>query len=246
MACNACMTIPPVEASYNPQGQTITAADGLEIYVATPPTPSTTAAGIIYVPDIFGKTSQALQVCDKLAAAGFWVAFPDVFRGAPWPMEKFPPPDRDELMNWIGGYGFEEKVKPDVAQALKVLREKGGGEMKMGIVGFCWGGKMSTLSGEDVGIFQATAAAHPSFLTVEDAKVVNCPILLLPSKDEADLSGFIEAVVVRGVEASQVVFGDMHHGWVAARGDWADEKQRARATEAIQLFVEFFSEKLKK
>ena len=245
------MTIPPVEASYTPQGQTITTADGLEIYVASPPptttsSATTTSAGIIYVPDIFGKTSQAFQVCDKLAAAGFWVAFPDVFRGEPWPMEKFPPPDREELMGWIGGYSFEGKVKPDVAEAVKVLREKaGGGEegMKMGIVGFCWGGKISTLSSEEG--FGASAAAHPSFLKEEDAKVVNCPILLLPSKDEADLSGFIEGVVGRGVEARQVKFEDMHHGWVAARGDWSDEKQKARATEAIQLFVEFFTKHLK-
>jgi len=254
MACNACMTIPPVEASYTPQGQTLTTADGLEIYVASPPpstTTTTSAAGIIYVPDIFGKTSQAFQVCDKLAAAGFWVAFPDVFRGKPWPMEKFPPSDREELMGWIGGYTYEDKVKPDVAQALAVLKEKAGGgggaeggmTMKMGIVGFCWGGKISTFSSEDG--FEASAAAHPSFLTEEDAEVVNCPILLLPSKDEADLSGFIEAVLARGMEARQIKFDDMHHGWVAARGDWSDERQKERATKAIQLLVDFFSKHLK-
>ena len=47
---------------------------------------------------------------DRLAAAGFVVAFPDVFRGAPWPLSKFPPPDRQELLDWIGGYDFESKV----------------------------------------------------------------------------------------------------------------------------------------
>jgi len=33
----------------------------------------------------------------------------------------------------------------------------------------------------------------------------------------------------------------MHHGWVAARGDWSGEKQKARVTEAIQSFIDFFS-----
>lgn len=48
---------------------------------------------------------------DRLADAGFAVAFPDVFRGAPWPLSKFPPPDRQELLDWIGGYDFETKVR---------------------------------------------------------------------------------------------------------------------------------------
>jgi len=242
MACNACMTIPPVEDSYIPLGQTITTTDGLEVYIAAPKD-SKTKAGLMYVPDIFGKTPQAFQVCDKLAAAGFWVAFPDAFRGKAWSLEKFPPPDRQELMEWIGGYPFEGRVKPDIACALALLRENG--VERFGIVGFCWGGKMSTLSSQDAEVFRATASAHPSFVTVEDAALVNCPILLLPSKDEADLTPFIDAVKARGVEASQEKFDDMHHGWVAARGDWKDPKQQARATEAIQLFVSFFTKHLK-
>lgn len=40
---------------------------------------------------------------------------------------------------------------------------------------------------KDGATYGATASAHPSFLTVEDAALVNAPILLLPSKDEADL-----------------------------------------------------------
>ena len=209
MACNACMTIAPVESDYKAKGTTLEVGD-LSIYVAAPPSSSSTA-GIIYVPDIFGNTPQgtcllpsffppphaftfpllplslpppknpkALQICDKVAAAGFWVAFPDVFRGKPWPMEKFPPPDRQELMDWIGGYTFDDKVKPDLAAALEVLRGKGA--RKFGIVGFCWGGKVSTLASQDASTYSATASAHPSFLTVEDAAVVNAPILLLPSK----------------------------------------------------------------
>ncbi len=35
-------------------------------------------------------------------------------------------------------------------------------------------------------------------------------------------------------------FPDMHHGWVAARGDWSDPLQARRATEALQIFSDFF------
>ena len=90
MACEACMTIPPVVADYTPKGETITSGDlpiyvsgkakrGYELVRATllptssphpstpyPPTQPTAKAGasrgIVYVPDIFGVTSQAHQV----------------------------------------------------------------------------------------------------------------------------------------------------------------------------------------
>ena len=48
------------------------------------------------------------QVCDRLADAGMLVAMPDYFRGKPWPADKFPPPDRDEFMAWIGTFPWEQ------------------------------------------------------------------------------------------------------------------------------------------
>lgn len=37
-----------------------------------------------------------------------------------------------------------------------------------------------------------------------------------------------------------VCFIDMHHGFAAARGDWNDEVNKKRATEAVQLTANFF------
>ncbi len=36
-------------------------------------------------------------------------------------------------------------------------------------------------------------------------------------------------------------FPDMHHGWMAARGDWSNELQNKRATEGIEIAIEFFN-----
>lgn len=41
----------------------------------------------------------------------------------------------------------QQQVKPDLAKALTALRAKGV-EGKVGIVGFCWGGKISTLASQ--------------------------------------------------------------------------------------------------
>ncbi len=104
---------------------------------------------------------------------------------------------------------------------------------------------MAAVSGADAA-FSASATAHPSFLTVEDAKKLKSPILLLPSKDEPDLSEFVEAAKAQpGCEGSSMkVFPDMHHGWVSARGDYSDPVQASRATEAVQLFINFFKKYL--
>jgi dienelactone hydrolase len=50
---------------------------------------------------------QFKQVCDKLAAAGYLVVGPDVFRGKPWTMEKFPPKPEDNLLGWIQGHSWD-------------------------------------------------------------------------------------------------------------------------------------------
>lgn len=44
------------------------------------------------------------------------------------------------------------QVKPDVHKAIEALRAKGV-EGKVGIVGFCWGGKISTLASQVRGSF---------------------------------------------------------------------------------------------
>jgi hypothetical protein len=42
------------------------------------------------------------------------------------------------------------------------------------------------LSSED-SYYSCASLIHPSFFTVDDAKVAQAPLLLIPSKDEADL-----------------------------------------------------------
>jgi protein XRP2 len=44
---------------------------------------------------------QFKQVADRLADAGYVVAGPDVFRGKPWSMQKFPPKPGDNFMEWL-------------------------------------------------------------------------------------------------------------------------------------------------
>ncbi len=94
--------------------------------------------------------------------------------------------------------------------------------------------------------FCAVAACHPSFLTIEDIQSLKVPVCLLPSKDESPEHEEMGRILMKEKDnASQNVykrFEDMHHGWVAARGDFSNEKNAERATEAITILQAFFKE----
>lgn len=60
---------------------------------------------------------QFMQVADNLAAAGFLVVAPNVFRGKPWSMDKFPPKPEDNFMGWLQGYSWDVSRQLTAAQA---------------------------------------------------------------------------------------------------------------------------------
>ncbi len=241
--CDACLSIPPVvdQTGYTPKGEDITISTSYEkgsempCYIV-----GDGPKAIVLIYDIFGDHPNARQICDKFAEAGYTSIMPDFFRGKPWP--NVMPIDREKLLPWIAEEN--KHVDDDVAAVLEYLERVKSCSM-FGTVGFCWGGKMSVLQGGKSGKFKVVASAHPSFLTVDDAKALTSPVLLLPSKDEPDLSDFMAAAKVGFPTSNLVLFPDMHHGWCTARGDWTVEEQRIKAWEAIQLFIQFFNDHLK-
>jgi hypothetical protein len=49
---------------------------------------------------------------------------PDIFRGKPWELSKFPPPDKDEFMAWIGSQQWPQ-VEAVLLKTIGFLREDG-------------------------------------------------------------------------------------------------------------------------
>jgi hypothetical protein len=75
--------------------------------------------------DIFGIQVPTQQGADILAhQLGARIATPDLFRGKPWELSKFPPPDRDEFLGWIGKYQWPA-IEPDLLKTIGFLREEG-------------------------------------------------------------------------------------------------------------------------
>jgi len=231
--CDACVTIPPVSAVYTPKG-TIEKLGDFDMYV-TGPKDSKIAYISIY--DIFGLKANVMQFADKLADTGVRVVMPDFFRGKPW--EKIPL-DRSELMSWIMVHGTWDIVNKDLKLVIEYLKSHGA--HKFAAYGFCWGGKMSLLSTKE--LVSAAALIHPAPASAEDAKDVNAPVLIIPTKDDGDYLPFMEAIKKKpfGAKCYHERFDDMHHGFAAARGDWSNPQQAKRVLEAITMIANFFKE----
>ena len=143
---------------------------------------------------------------------------------------------------WITTAGSWEVVKADVEATIVDLKEKRGYELsQLGFIGFCWGGKQALRYASD-SRFHAAATAHPSFLALEDIEAAQCPLAILPSKDEPEMAELKEAMLAKDFADKCVWqrFDDMPHGWCGARGDWSNEHDSKRASEALNIFADFF------
>ncbi|CDH49969.1 dienelactone hydrolase family protein [Lichtheimia corymbifera JMRC:FSU:9682] len=238
---HACCTIPPVASDYQAVG-TIekVGADELPVYVVGP---KDAKKAILVIYDIFGLHNNTKQFCDILAKeCGYKVVMPDFFRGEPWTDEKMG--DMQALIAWIGKVGSIEVVSPQIKSVTEWLQ--GQGVTKAGLVGFCWGAKISVQMTAIDSFFGGASLVHPSFVDVKDAEKAGAPILALPSKDEPDMTEYMKVLSQKpfGDKCAHRRFDDQPHGFAAARGDYTDELNKKRATEAIQLTANFFSKVL--
>ncbi|GBF94598.1 hypothetical protein Rsub_06713 [Raphidocelis subcapitata] len=246
MADVCCAAGAPVSFEYAPKGKVETLAGDLEAYVAE----GTKPAAILVVYDIFGYSDfpQIKQVSDRLAAAtGFTVAVPDVFRGKPWSMSKFPPKPEDNLLGWISAEGAYDKVSKDLYAAVEALNARGC--RKFAVLGCCWGASISLQAGADAATFSAVAGLHPSLFgrDADLAAGLKVPAAVVSAKGdplESVQEGVAKASPALAARCVWRRMDDMTHGFCAARGDFRDPSVCARVGEVLQLLTSFFAANL--
>ncbi|KAI7871868.1 dienelactone hydrolase [Spinellus fusiger] len=235
----ACCTLPLVASEYTPTG-VIEDQNGVKTYSIGP---KGSKKAIIVIYDIFGFSNNAKQFCDALANyCGYNVIMPDYMKGDYWTAEKLE--DKYKFMAWVTSDGTYQSIKPDIEKNVQYLESQG--VESIGIVGFCWGAKVAVQATTDFSILSAASLIHPSFIDVKDAEKAGAPILALPSRDEVDMTEYMEVLAKKpfGDKCQHHLFADMHHGFACARGDWSDELNAKRAGEAIKMTGDFFEKNL--
>lgn len=88
----------------------------------------------------------------------------------------------------------------------------------------------------------AVGLVHYSLISPDLLHKVQCPVALLPSRDEAPEDEYVAVLKSKPHWEVSVVkrFDDMHHGFCAVRGDFRDPLNVQRATEAIGILVDLF------
>ncbi|RCI04753.1 hypothetical protein CU098_008397 [Rhizopus stolonifer] len=231
----ACCTLPPVQSDYTPVGA-VEKIDDLDVYTIGP---KDAKKAVLVIYDIFGFHPNTMQFCDILAKnCGWKVVMPDFLRGDYWNFERG---DMSALIAWITKVGTLENMTPDINRVQEQLKKDGA--ESAAIVGFCWGAKIGVALTSNP-FFAGASLIHPSFVDVKDAEKAGAPILAIPSKNEPDMTEYMQILSKKpfGALCKHVRFDDQDHGFCAARGNYADEQNAKRANEAIQMTAQFFTE----
>ena len=218
---------------------------GMKAYV-TGPADSKNAVLCIY--DIFGMWATTQQGADLLAEAmKTKVVMPDFLRGQPWPVEAFPPRSDEEgkkFGEWLETIGNIQDRLKDIQNVVSALKEQG--VQKLGLYGFCGGGKISSLAGKEGSLFVGVAQVHPAFVDPNDGKDLAVPVAFFPSKDEEkkDVDGYwnnFKEAHPELVEKSMFKhYTEMFHGFAAARADLKDETNYFAFQDVYTRLAEFF------
>lgn len=157
----------------------LTARDGgtFAAYLALPKT--TPAAGIVLLPEVFNTNPHIRGVCDGYAEEGFVVLAPDVY----WRQEAgcylpYTPEGRAKAQALRADLDTDQFAR-DLEDTVNALRSRPECTGKVGVMGFCLGGKFAYLSAvrhridAAVGYYGVQIDQH-----LNEADTLACPLLL--------------------------------------------------------------------
>ncbi|KAK6339585.1 hypothetical protein TWF718_008981 [Orbilia javanica] len=233
-------------------------------YVATPePSDRPVNGTVVILGDVFGWDFINIRLlADSYAKRGnFRVLAPDVHFGdafpkdsldAVFPLKGFESPWYKRLWEMattfpkflVWFWAHRESVShPIITKFFKSLREDPNSG-KIGVVGFCWGGRYAVLMDQYV---DAIYTAHPSFLQVPaEVEAVTKPIsfavgdkdIVLPMGQVEKIKGILKKK--EGLESEVVVYEGMEHSF-AVRGNPAIEAAKTALegseTQAVEWFI---------
>lgn len=197
-------------------------------YFLARPAAATARAGaaVVVIQEGMGITPQLLRVCERLAREGYLVAAPDVFHrmGGPNPEE--------------AGHQYRHLDVPaaldDIADVVAQLR--GLGAARVGITGFCMGGRL-TYAAATGGVDVQCAVPFYGGGIAGALGTLTCPSLLLfGGRDDYIPADDIEAVRAHHPDET-VVYPEAGHGFFR---DGSPSYDEAAATDAWHRLTGMF------
>jgi carboxymethylenebutenolidase len=151
---------------------TIMSRDGHELRAWLAAPPGTARGAIVVVQEIFGVNSHIRSVTDGYAAEGYVAIAPSLFDRVRKGIELgYTQSDVQE------GFGYVQQLKPgetlaDLSAALAVVKHAG----RVGMVGYCWGGRMTYVSAGELPLACAVSYYGGGIVQSLDKKP-KCPMM---------------------------------------------------------------------
>ena len=153
----------------------LTASDGktIEAYRAEPE--GTPRGGVVIIQEIWGVNSHIRSVADGYAADGYLAIAPAIFDRVE------PGVKMDDYNDETMGKGFGIMGKVDADNALLDVEAAAGAASeagKVGVVGFCFGGRMAWLSASHLDGIAASVAYYGGGIPGLASEQPKCPVIL--------------------------------------------------------------------
>lgn len=169
------------------------------------------------------------------------------------------PIDQSETNQRSGGYLYvgvsiipwfcrhrQSVTIPIVKSFFHILRTENP-ELKIGVAGFCWGGRYALLLGQksfsDIQLVDAVFAGHPSLVSIpKDVEAPNCPVsIAVAGTDKVFSSAMAEKTEAlwkkkEDVKHEIVTYDGAVHGF-CVRGNMKNEKEKENMEKSIDQVI---------
>jgi carboxymethylenebutenolidase len=223
----------------------------MRVYEAVPE--GTPRGAVVVIQEAFGLNGHIEDVTRRFATAGYHAVAPDLFHRAGGGTAEYG--DFETVMKLYEGLTSDAPILVDVNAALDQARAAGFSDTQIGIVGFCFGGRVTFLTaleqqiGAAVGFYGGgiVTGRFPQFPTLVDrASSLQTPWLGLfgdldGSIPVEDVEALRTALKAASVDTDIVRYADAKHGFNC---DVREEYNATAAADAWQRTLDWFERHL--
>ena len=232
--------------------QQITTAEGpMRVYEAVPD--GEARAAVVVIQEAFGVNPHIEDITRRFAAAGYHAVAPDMFHRTGGAVVDYG--DFGAVIEHFIGIGEDAAILADVDTTLDYVRSLGFADSQIGIVGFCFGGRVSFLVasghqlGAAVGFYGGgiVTTRFPQFpALIDGAPDIKTPWLgLFGDHDESipvdDVEQLRAALTAATVDTEVVRYADAEHGFHC---DARPSYDSAAAADAWTRTIDWFARHL--
>lgn len=195
----------------------------------------TPRGGLVVVQEIFGVNSHIKRVCDGFAADGYVALAPAIFDRVERDFAiGYKPEDIERGRNVRGKIPLEDAVK-DVRAAVKAL---GAERLKVGVVGYCFGGTLAWLAATRIDGVAAAVSYYGGGVADAAEEKPKCPVMFhFGETDQSIPKEHWDKVKKHHPDLPLFVYPGAGHGFTCdERGSYHEASSRQARERTIEFF----------